>query len=328
MSERSSFPSFFVKVLKSRDLPVFLVFLFLSLCFWFLNALRKEYVTTIEFPVVFTHFPDDAVAGSSEGQSVILKVRSEGFQLLQYQFGNVFDPVEVKVDQLPPYQKGDEFGIYFLPRQFSRLLMAQLPGKLELLEILSDTLFIPILPRTTKKLAVKPSLRVSYERQHFNSSKVFVYPDSVLVTGAAQEVDTMRWVATALLEERHIKDTLVRQVKLRTASGLQYSHDLVRVVLPVEAFTQKSVNVPVVARNLPAKFHFKSFPSSVRVSFMVGLSQFDDVQPADFLAVVDFSDTGLSSERLKVKIEKMPPGIQNMSYSPIFVDYLIEKERY
>lgn len=328
MFDRSKVSSFFVKVLKSRNLPVFTVFLFLSFCFWFLNALRKDYVTNIKFPIVLTNFPEDAMPDPSAGHHVFLKVRSEGFHLLQYQFGEMFDPVEVKVDQLPTYRKGDEFGIYFLPRQFSRLFTSQLPGKLELLEIQSDTLFIPILPRKSRKVAVKPFLRVSYERQHMNSSDVAVNPDSVLVSGFAHVVDTMRWISTAMLEARNLKDTFSRQVELATAAGLQYSDKKVRVLVPVEAFTQKSVNVPVFAQHLPEKYHFKAFPSFVRVSFLVGLSRFDDIQPSDFSAVVDFSDVGISSERLKVKIEKMPQGIQSMTYSPIFVDYLIEKDRY
>lgn len=329
MFRHSTFVTCLVKMLKNRNLPVFLVFLFLSFGFWFLNALRKEYVTNLKYPILLTHFPADAMPDPAVANYVLLKVRAEGFHLLQYQYADFFDAVEVKVDQLPTYNTSQGFGVYFLPRHYLRLFSSQLPSKLELIEISSDTLYIPILPRKSKTVAVKPFMRVSFERQHMSSTGVSVFPDSVLVSGAAHMVDTMRWVSTNLLEDKSIKDTLTREVSLNTASGLQYSHTTIRVIIPVEAFTQKSVNVPVSARHLPENFHFKSFPSSVRVSFMVGLSQFDDILPTDFSAIVDFSEVqGLSVERMKVKIEKMPRGIQNMTYSPIFVDYLIEKDRY
>ncbi len=327
MFHRFSISSVFSKMLKSRDLPVFMVFLIISFVFWSLNAFRKDHVTNIRFPVVFTHFPDDAMADPRVKNFVLLKVRSQGFHLLQYQFIDMFEPVEIKVDQLPPYHRGNEFGIYFLARQFSRQFTAQLPAQMELLELQSDTLFIPILPRKEKKVVVHPLLKLSFERQHMISSHIRVSPDSVLVSGFSQIMDTIRSIPTELLEGRNLKDTITQQLKLKAITGLQYSHNSVRVSIPVELFTQKSVNVSVDAIHLPDGYHFKSFPSSVRVSFLVGMSQFDKILPTDFSAEVDFSDVGLTADRLKVKLEKMPDGIQNLSYSPIFVDYLIEKDR-
>ncbi len=327
MFHRFSLSSVFSKMLKSRDLPVFLMFLVISFIFWSLNALRKDRVANIKFPVVFINFPEDAMADPKTMDYVLLKVRSQGFHLLQYQLVNMFDPVEIKVDQLPPYHRGSEFGIYFLSRQFSRLFISQLPSQMELIELQSDTLFIPILPRKSKKVAVKPLLRLGFERQHMISSRIMIRPDSVVVSGFSQIVDTIRWISTELIEERNAKDTIERRIKLPQINGIQYNLNSVDVTIPIESFTQKSVNVPVSVISLPENYHFKSFPSNVQVSFLVGLSKFDKIFPDDFSAVVDFSTVGLTSERLKVKIEKTPEGIQNMSYSPIFVDYLIEKDR-
>ena len=74
MFHRFSISSVFSKMLKSRDLPVFMVFLIISFVFWSLNAFRKDHVTNIRFPVVFTTslplcLEQDALAASNSEYS-------------------------------------------------------------------------------------------------------------------------------------------------------------------------------------------------------------------------------------------------------------------
>lgn len=329
MWKRLRFLSFFKRIQKSRELPVFLVFVFLSFCFWFLNALRHDYSTDIKIPVAYTHWPVDVMTPHGTPEHVLLKVRSDGFTLLNYLFVQKFDSVLIRIDQLPHYRRAGENGVYFVPRHFDRLFNGQLQGKVEKFEIQADTLFIPFQAKRSRKIAVRPKLNITLEKQYMVSGPVKIFPDSVKVSGDRTRVDTMRWISAVVTEEGSIKDTLVKMVNLQTVSGMVYSVNQVRVSVPVESFTEKSVNVNILARNIPDNSQFKSFPSSVKVSFLVGLSMFEQVQASDFLATVDCADIhGASTERLKVKIEKSPSGISNLNYSPIFVDYLIEKNRY
>ncbi len=329
MRTMSHIKSLLRRMLKSRDLPVFLIFLFLSLCFWFLNALRRDYLTTIDIPVVYSRFPDDVMSAPDVKRSVSVVVKAEGFQLLKYKGFNYFDPVDINVDHLLPYKRGKEFGVFFVPKHYVRLFQQQLVGGPEFQEILSDTVFIPFLPKLTRKLPVKPYLKLTFEKQYMMSGAPVIMPDSVVVSGYFETVDTMRWVSTRLLESRNVKDSLDFQLDVVIPRDVVCDVRNVKVVIPVEAFTEKSMQVQVHALHLPDNYQFKSFPSTVRVNFLVGMSRFNQIQPSDFSATVDCHESqGLSANKLKVRIEKMPQGIYNMSYSPIFVDYLIEKDRY
>ncbi len=320
---------FLRRIIKSRDFPVFLVFLFLSVCFWFLNALRNEYVSAVDIPVVYSHFPSDMMAANELPVRISVDLKAEGFQLLKYRQKDFFDPIEINVDQLMPYKKGADFGVFFIPKQYARQLSAKISGSAELIDVIADTVHISLRPRRTRKLPVKPLLRLSFEKQYIRSSNHSVIPDSVIVMGAASLIDTMRWISTVAIEEKGVKDSLVRIVNIDTSSGVIATPGVVEVRVPVESFTEKSVMVPVFAINMPENSEFKSFPSTIKVNFLVGLSRYNDVGPSDFAAIVDYNDTkGLTTDKLKVKIEKTPADILNMTYSPIFVEYLIEKNRY
>lgn len=329
MSNRIHIKTFLQKTLKSRDLSVFMVFLFISLCFWLLNALRKEYVATIEIPIVYTRFPNDVLPDPGTERAVSVSIKSGGFQILKYKSFNLFDPVEINVDHLMPYRRGKESGVFFIPKHYVRHFQQQLAGVSEFQEVLTDTVFIPFLPKLTKKLPVKPRLKLSFEKQFMVAGQVKLNPDSVHISGFFKTVDTMRWITTNLLEERNVKESIAKRLPIVIPKGLECSHNTVDVEVPIEAFTEKSIEVPVHVMNLPDNYRFKSFPSSVRVSFWVGMSRFDKIGPSDFGAFVDCNEShGLSAEKLKVKLEKLPQGIHNVTYSPIFVEYLIEKDRY
>ena len=49
------------KITLNKRFLIFFFFLLLSILFWFLTALNKEYVTSISYPVRYIRFPEDRV---------------------------------------------------------------------------------------------------------------------------------------------------------------------------------------------------------------------------------------------------------------------------
>ena len=99
------------------------------------------------------------------------------------------------------------------------------------------------------------------------------------------------------------------------------------VNIPVERFTEKELKIPVEVRNKPKDVNIKLFPSEVKISFLVGLSEFESITSANFSAYVDY-DTIINShsEELDVKIDTKPSYIQMLRISPATVEYLIETD--
>lgn len=122
---------------------------------------------------------------------------------------------------------------------------------------------------------------------------------------------------------------MVRSVSLLRPQGLNISQKTTSMLIPVEPFTESSMVIPIEVIGLSDSLRGKTFPSEVSLTFRTGLSKFDKISESDFRAIVDAS-VAFSEDRparLRVRIDKTPQGIYALNYSPIFVEYLIERKR-
>ena len=84
------------KIKVNKNAIVFAFFLLLSVVFWFLNALGKEYTTEINYPVSYVNLPDNQAFIGKVPSTTKLKVSGLGFTLLQYKYS--YSPLPFIVD--------------------------------------------------------------------------------------------------------------------------------------------------------------------------------------------------------------------------------------
>ncbi len=312
---------------EDRNLFTFLIFLVLSTGFWFLNALQKDYTTTVEYPVEFTNIPEGFILKESKAKELQLKVKAGGFNILRYHLSTSFDPLIINVSEMTQLRDDDKAEFYLASSRFSRSINDQLSSGLSLLEVTPDTLFINLSPLKIKKVPVSANIETQFEKQYLQGGKLIINPDSVTVSGEAAIVDSIKEVYTEHTVFSNLKDTLVTNLSLVNIEGVELSDSKVSVTIPVEPFTESTVQVPIIPQNVPDSLRLKAFPPEITVSFRVSLSRFEDIKSGDFLATVQFTDEliGDNNQRLKVKLEKHPDGLYFIDYSPLFVEYLLEK---
>ncbi len=307
---------------------IFLVFLFLSMCFWILMALQKDnYTTEIAYPLRFSNSSDTELVNGKLKRELTLKIQGGGFAILKYHLKDPFLLDNVEVSDLQRVEINGVSGAILNTKNYYKYIENKLDNGMELIGITPDTLFVPLMKRVTRKLPVHVDANVSFEQQCYFSGGISVRPDSIVVSGPESILDTLSFVSTIRLVYEELTDTLVRNVMLTDYEMLEFETKRVVVTIPVEPFTEASVMVPVGALNLPDSLVLKSFPSEVKVSYRIGLSR-KLFNSTDFSINVDFSTVDIENppSRLKVKLNKKPGKIHNMSYSPLFVEYLLEKK--
>ena len=312
---------------EDRNLFIFLIFLVLSTGFWFLNALQKDYTTTVEYPVKFTNIPQGYILKDTKAKELQLKVDAGGFNILKYHLTASFAPLTINVSEMKQLRDDDKSGFYLVSSNFSRSINKQLSSGISLLEIAPDTLFINLSPLKIKKVPVSANIETMFEKQYLQGGKLIISPDSVTLSGVADIVDSVEEVFTEHTEFSNLKDTLITNLSLVQIEGVEFSASKVSVTIPVEPFTESTVLVPIVPQNVPDSLRLKAFPPEITVSFRVSLSRFEDIKSGDFLATIRFTDELINdnNQRLKVKLEKHPDGLYFIDYSPLFVEYLLEK---
>lgn len=315
------------KIKHNRDLLVFFVFLVLSTGLWFLNALRKEYTTTINFPVKYVEFPDDFILLGKPQNKLQLKIKSLGYTVLPYHMGRILDPELLNVSSFKRMRNGAQYGAYVATRDLIKTFSDKLTNGVELLEIYPDTLFVRFEKKERKLVPVHFESSLSFEQQFYQSGSIILKPDSVTVSGPASLIDSLQFVTTENKKYEDLRDSLIRNVSIDPIDNVVIQPGRIVVNIPVEPFTQKKINIPIHHVHIPDSLVLKSFPGNINVSFTVAVSQFNNISAGDFDALVDFNSktTNTLPDRLKVKLQSIPVGIKDVSYTPLFVDCLFEK---
>ncbi|MCU4175409.1 CdaR family protein [Carboxylicivirga sp. N1Y90] len=312
---------------EDKNALIFMVFLFLSTCFWILLALSKDdYNTELDYPVRFTNNNQNELIKVDLRRDLTLKVKGGGFSILKYQLNDQFLTESIDLTDLPRITMNETQGVVLSTSQYMTRIEGRLANGLSLLDISPDTLFIPLEEKISKKVPVRLMANISFEQQCQLAGDISLNPDSVLISGSQNIIDTLQFIDSKQLDFEDLKDTIVRNVALKEYDWVEISPKRVVLNIPVEPFTETSVLVPVQSLNLPDSLDLKSFPSQIKVSYRVGLSN-KLFGSQDFKVVIDFNDYNLNKlpTRLKLKMLKTPDGISNLDYSPVFIEYLLEK---
>ncbi|OFX42158.1 MAG: hypothetical protein A2046_10885 [Bacteroidetes bacterium GWA2_30_7] len=312
----------------NKKLFIFLFFLVLSSCFWLLNILTNDFVSTINFPVKYKNFPIDKVVVNELPQELQLQIKASGFMLVRLYLTATVPPILFDINSF--YEKkaiiSTTTNIYIITKLAKEKIQSQLESKIEILEIYPDTIFAQFATVASKIIAIKPNLNISFEQQYMLNGNITVTPDSINVSGPSSILDTLQFVETTELELEELNKTVKKNVFLQEVADLKYSIKRIVIEIPIDKFTETSFNVPISILNIPENVKLKMFPNEIRATFMAPMSKYSEIKAQHFSFYVDFNETdSVNIHKLKVYSGITPELIHNLSYKPIFVDYIVEK---
>ena len=247
---------------KSREFFVFLCFFFIAAGFWLLQTLNNDYETEFSIPVRLRNVPENVVITSDPVSEVRVRVRDKGTVLLNYMLGKNFYPV------ILDFKNYTNMGnhVQVQTSQVQKWITGQLNASTALLSMKPDTLEYYYSTGVSKMIPVKLCGNVSAGEQYYLPDTLFT-PDSVRVYAPSDALDTMKVAYTLPLNLDNITDTLEREVTLSAPKGAKYIPASVKLTLPVDMYTEKTVEVPLRGVNFPADKVLRAFPSKIRSLF-------------------------------------------------------------
>ena len=306
---------------KSREFFIFLFFFFVASGFWLLQTLDDDYEADFSIPVRLRGIPNNVMITSDPMLELHIKVKDKGTVLLNYMLGKSFYPITL---DFADYKRTDNT-VRIYASQFEKRVLSQLSASTRLLSLKPDTLECIYSTGTCKLVPVRLRGTVSAGREYYLSDTIF-YPDSVLVYAPNSMLDTIAFVATQPLVLEDISDSLKMLVPLQVGRGVKLVPASVEMLLPVDVYTEKTVEVPLRGVNFPADKVLRAFPSKVQVTFRVGVSRFRQIEAADFHIYVSYEELLHSgSDKYTVKMKNLPDGVSQVRFSPEQVDFLIEQ---
>ena len=265
--------------------------------------------------------PNHVVLTSEPPSELRIKVKDKGTVLLNYMLGKSFFPVNIDFSE----SKAPNNHVKIYASDFEKKILSQLNVSSKILSIKPDTLEYIYSEGKSKLVPVRLQGKVTAGRQYYISDTIYS-PDSVLVYAPVAILDTITTAYTQKVNFENVADTLRQRIALAGVKGAKFVPGAIDLTLPVDIYTEKTVEVPLRGINFPADKVLRAFPSKVQITFQVGLSRFRKIKASDFVVNVSYEELlKLGSDKYTVKLKSFPNGINQIRIVPEQVDFLIEQ---
>jgi hypothetical protein len=318
-----------VRSLLRGNFITFLFFVLLSAIFWFFRSLSLEYEDVILYPVRYINIPENKVITNALPDKLSLQVKANGRKILLSKLNLNLIPIKFDVNSFTANHATVPDSLYILTNSIKDILSEELEG-IEIVKIEPDTLFFHFTSMEVKKVAVRANCsdwQHVFSPQFMINGPVMVEPDSVIISGPGSRLQNISFILTEPLILKDLSDTVILACALEKQDGISYSQKKVRVIIPVDKYTQAEHFLPVVAVNLPDSLQLKTFPERIRVSYNITLSNYSRVDSIRIMPHIDYNDILRNpTEKLRLFLVDTPDQIRAIKFSPEKVEYLLTRQ--
>jgi len=303
----------------------FILFSFLSVIFWFMTKLSKEYDSSIKYPVSYINLPSNKLLQEKPSEYIDVRIKATGFKLIS----SKVSPRKLTIDASNIYGKSLT-NYYLLLSQQKLSVQKQLNTGVKVAYFIKDSVHFKLGVLNQKKVIVKLISDLLFEEGFELNNSISIQPDSILLTGPKLTLDTISSVSTGLLQKKELNVSINEFLDIKEFnpdSNVSAEKDKVLITASVERFTEGSVEVPIKVINIPDGKQINTFPKFVKVTYRIALSNFNKIDSSTFLIECDY---GISeNNNLPYLIPKLIGSssmIKNARISPQKIDFLINKQ--
>lgn len=307
-----------------KEALIFFCFILLAFGFWLLQSLQQEYEIDIKIPVKYKNVPLDISFTKTPPEIITVKVKDKGSVLLNYSFGRSFAPIEVNMKT-----PSETAGRLIVDQKFIESDIKK--------QLIATTTLISFDPQhidATYSKRIKKEIPAIFKGSiHTNagfkvSGDISITPHNINVYASDVVLDTLKEIKTVYTEIKKGNKTITRTVQLEKINGATLEPTSVTVTIPIEEYTEKTLEIPVVCTDLPHYYTLRTFPSVVKVNCNVPLSRFKDISADDFEIQISFADLEQNtSGTLPLLLNKKPSWVDIATISPNRIEFILEQRK-
>ena len=309
--------------LTTRDALIFLFFLICSSLFWFTITLNKTYELNVNIPIEYINVPPEIEFTTELPENFNVKLKDKGTSLFIYQYKN-FDPVIIDFNEYSVYSNNNSWSIpttTFL----DNAIKVQINQSTLILDYYPEEIVIEKKLLDSKKIKVQPLINLNLDKQFFLCDSITTLPDSITLYGYKEILDTLKRVYTQEYTSKSLKDTLNTTLPLIIPKHCKANPNKVKVIAPVEFYTEKDIDISIRVKNLPDNIIVKTIPEKLNIKFLIGLSKYKEIRPSDFILSLDYEVLRKSNSNTEtVTLDSYPSYIRQPYLKNNKVNWLIE----
>ncbi len=325
----STLRNFLLRIFN-KEFLIFLFFLVLSGGFWLIMTLNETYEREFSVPLRLTEVPRNVVITSEPDSVVRFTVRDKGYMIAYYELDNTFRPIYADYKLYCDGRSRGDISVADLQRQ----IYLQLSKSSKIASIKGGKFSFSFNFGRHKKVPIRILGTVTPGNNYY-LARVDFMPDSVEVYAVRNVLDSIQTVYTERLHITNFTDVKETTVDLRKFTNAKCIPSRVKMKLYPDVLTEESVEVPIEAINIPENKVIRTFPSKIKVNFVVGAyrmrsmpknAETKELLPVGFRVVVNYEEIMKKhSEKCSVYVISSPNGVRNVRLAVNSVDYLIEQ---
>lgn len=305
----------------NRNFLVFLIFLGISIGFWFLQTLKEDVVIGFNYQLEITGMPKSLILTSNIPSEIKINGTGHGWNILQMIASNDERKLEIAFNEIS--RANDR--IYIDGNTLMRAAQKKLPKEVRFVSAQPNKIEAFYSNGQHKRVPIRFNGKITTGESRYECGIVFT-PDSVDIYAPSNMFDNIKSVLTKSVTFQGIEDTLVCMLPIDVPNGVRVVPDSVNTKICVDLFTDKTVSVPIYSENTPKNTLMRTFPQQAQVTFLVSSSLYSSIADNDFLLVVDYNEVKSSSNKCKIHIRQKPDNIRHLRLSPEYVEFVIEQQ--
>ena len=312
----------FLRRQRWKEALIFFFFVLLSLGFWLLQSLQQEYEIEINIPVRYKNIPPDISFTETPPQVVIAKVKDKGSVLLNYSFGRSFAPIETNMKN----QAEKSGSISISKKAIENDIQKQLLATTSLVTFEPQHIEAAYSKRKKKEIPVVFNGTIQTNPGFHVSGNITISPMNISVYASDVVLDTLNQAKTVFTEIKKGNKTITKTVQLQKVSEATYDPTSVTITIPIEEFTEKTLEIPVLCTDLPPHYTLRTFPSVAKVTCSIPLSRFKDLSEDAFEIRFSFKDLEQNvSGSLPIQLTKKPDWVSSVALVPDKIEFILEQ---
>lgn len=312
----------FLRRQRWKEALIFFFFVLLSLGFWLLQSLQQEYEIEINIPVRYKNISPDISFTETPPQVVIAKVKDKGSVLLNYSFGRSFAPIETNMKN----QAEKSGSISISKKAIENDIQKQLLATTSLVTFEPQHIEAAYSKRIKKEIPVVFNGTIQTNPGFHVSGNITISPMNISVYASDVVLDTLNQAKTVFTEIKKGNKTITKTVQLQKVSEATYDPTSVTITIPIEEFTEKTLEIPVLCTDLPPHYTLRTFPSVAKVTCSIPLSRFKDLSEDAFEIRFSFKDLEQNvSGSLPIQLTKKPDWVSSVALVPDKIEFILEQ---
>lgn len=306
---------------ERRRVFSFVVCLVLAIAAWFLLALNNKYNYSAKTVLIFKNSPTQRAFYPLQSDTVNLNIQGTGWQLLFSRLRISPPSISINLNQLNNKD-------FIVCSEQLPYINKQLGSTQKVISIKPDTLYFDFAKRIVKKVPIKLIKNIEFEKQYGLNGDIILKPNFVKVAGPIEELNKINAWFTDTLKLKNLQNST--SVKVALQQNIQKNITIypafVDVKIPVDEFTEKTIEIPLEVVNNKNFYNIKLYPKKVKVTFMVALNDYYQVDESFITAAVDVNEWFKKRHnRFTVKLTEFPDYCKLVSILPSNVDFVVEK---